>query len=127
LKRTKKRYDGCNTNIDLSHDMEATTRELPAGCAHSGTMADDFGVSLFLSFLFSFLRRSRMNQWMDVDESRGSMAHISRKIIACYVGTMCVIRVRVGVMEYCCFSLGRPTDDERCSVDVYHGCDTTAD
>jgi hypothetical protein len=44
-----------------------------------------------------------------------------------YVGTMCVIRVRVGVMEYCCLSSGRPTDDERCSVDVYHGCDTIAD
>jgi hypothetical protein len=32
--------------------MEATTRELPAGCAHAGTTVDDLGVSLFFLFFF---------------------------------------------------------------------------
>jgi hypothetical protein len=54
---------------------------------------------LFFSFLFSFLTL-RMNRWVDVDEIRGSKAQTSR-----YVATMGVIRVRVGVMEFCCFSL----------------------
>jgi hypothetical protein len=49
----------------------------------------------FFSFLFSFLALK-----MNLDEIRGSKAQTSR-----YVATMGVIRVRVGVMEFCCFSL----------------------
>jgi hypothetical protein len=48
-----------------------------------------------------------------------------------YIATMDVMRVRVGVMEYMYlllfFLFLGPTDDERYSVAIYHGCDTRAD